>query len=41
MYTLSNLAMLYIIEPNAPPYIGFGASHDVTDDVTHDIIGIK
>ena len=23
--------MLYIMEPNALPYIGFGASHDIID----------
>ena len=41
MYTLWNLAMLYIMEPDVPPLIGFGASHDVIDDITHDIIGIE
>ena len=41
MYTLWNLAMLYIMEPNAPTFIGFGASHDVIDDIMHDILGIE
>ena len=33
--------MLYIMEPNALPFKGFGASYDVIDDVMHDIIVIK
>ena len=41
MYTVWNLAMLYIMEPNTLLYIDFGASHDIIDDFMHDIIGIK
>ena len=41
MYTLWNLAMLYIKEPNAPPYIDLGASWDVIDDIMNNVIGIK
>ena len=41
LVVLGNLVVLYIMEPNAPPYIGFGTSHDVIDDIMHDIIGIK
>ena len=41
MYTLWNLAMLYIIEPNAPAYIVFERSGDVIDDITDDVLGIK
>ena len=41
MYTLWNLAMLYIMEPNTLAYIAFGSSGDVIDDITDDIIGIK
>ena len=37
MYTLWNLAVLYIIEPNAPAYIAF----ERNGDVTNDIIGFK
>ena len=41
MYTLGNLAMLYIMEPNAPAYITLGSSDDVIDDVTDDVKGIN
>ena len=41
MYTHWNLAMLYIMEPNAPAYIDFGSSCDVIDDSMNDIIGIE
>ena len=41
MYTLWNLAMLYIIELNAPAYIAFGSTGNVINDVTNDIIGIE
>ena len=41
MYTLWNLAVLYIIEPNALAYIAFERSGDVIVDVTDDIIGIE
>ena len=38
---LSNLTMLYIMEPNVLPFIGFGARHDVINDIMHYIIGIE
>ena len=41
MCTLWNLAVLYIIEPNAPAYIAFGSTGDVINDVTDDVIGIE
>ena len=41
MYTLWNLAMLYIMEPNAPAYIDLGSSGDVIDSTIDDVIGIK
>ena len=31
--------MLYIMEPNAPPYTTLGSSGDVINDVTGDIRG--
>ena len=41
MYTLWNLAVLYIKEPNTAAYITFGSSDDVIDDITDDVIGIE
>ena len=41
MYTLWNLAALYIKEPNVPAYMAFEKNGDVIDDVTDDIIGIE
>ena len=41
MDTLWNLAMLYIMEPNAPAYIALGSSGDVINDITDDVIGIE
>ena len=41
MYTLWNLAVLYIMEPNAPAYIALGSSGDVINDISDDSIGIK
>ena len=41
MYTLWNLAMLYIMEPNALPYTDLGAICYVIDDIMSDIIGIE
>ena len=41
MYTLWNLAMLYIMEPNILTYIDLGASCDVIDVIMHNIIGIE
>ena len=41
MYTLWNLVVLYIMEPNAPAYIALGSSGDVIDYVTDDIIRIE
>ena len=41
MYTLWNLVVLYIIEPNAPAYITSGSTDDVINDIIGDVIGIK
>ena len=41
MYTLWNLAMLYIMEQNALPYADLGASCYIIDDIMHDVIGIE
>ena len=40
-FTLWNLAVLYIMEPNALPYIDIGASCYIIDDIMPDIIGTK
>ena len=41
MYTLWNLAVLYIKEQSAPPFIGFEVNHDVIGVVMHDVTGIE
>ena len=41
MYTLWNRAVLYTKEQSAPPILGFGVSHDIVGNITHDAIGIK
>ena len=40
MYNLWNVAVLYIKEQSALPFIGFGVIHDIIGDITYDIIGI-
>ena len=41
MYTLWNLAMLYIKEQSIQPFIAFGVSCDVIGDITQDVIEIE
>ena len=41
MYTHWNLAVLYIIELNAPAYIAFESTDNIINDITNDIIMIE